>query len=126
MRDLSKKLVETNDIATKRDAYYQSKGAWGPARFEEQEESDAIMDDIEAMSGFNRERIGFIPDEDGSAVAGELIIIIPIHKQKKDRIDCARMGTGGHPFLLLLNSLNLRQMQNSFLQSKKHQVCFLV
>ena len=49
MMALSKQLVQTNDIATKRDAYYQSKGAWGPAGFTEQEESDAIMDDIEAM-----------------------------------------------------------------------------
>ncbi len=97
MMNLSKKLVETNDIATKRDAYYQSKGAWGPAGFEEQEESDAIMDDIEAMSGFNRERIGFIPDEDGSAVAGELIIIDTDPQTKEEiRIDCARMGTGGY------------------------------
>ncbi|MBN2421443.1 DNA topoisomerase VI, partial [Candidatus Woesearchaeota archaeon] len=97
MMNLSKKLVETNDIATKRDAYYQSKGAWGPAGFTEQEESDAIMDDVEAMSGFNRERIGFIPDEDGSAVAGELVIIDRDPETNEEiKIDCARMGTGGY------------------------------
>jgi DNA topoisomerase-6 subunit A len=97
MMNLSKKLVETNDIATKRDAYYQSKGAWGPAGFTEQEESDAIMDDVEAMTGFNREKIGFIPDEDGSAVAGELVIIDLDPETKEEiRIDCARMGTGGY------------------------------
>lgn len=97
MMDLSKKLVETKDIATKRDAYYQSKGAWGAAGFTEQEESDAIMDDIEAMVGFNREQIGFIPDEDGSAVAGNLIIIDKDPETgEKIKIDCARMGTGGY------------------------------
>lgn len=97
MMNLSKKLVETNDIATKRDAYYQSKGAWGAAGFAEQEESDAIMDDVEAMSGFNREKIGFIPDEDGSAVAGELIIIDKDTETGEDiRIDCTKMGTGGY------------------------------
>lgn len=97
MMNLSKKLVETNDIATKRDAYYQSKGAWGPAGFTEQEESDAIMDDVEAMSGFNRERIGFIPDEDGSAVAGELTIVdIDPETKEEIKIDCTKMGTGGY------------------------------
>ena len=97
MMGLSKKLVETNDIATKRDAYYQSKGAWGAAAFVEQEESDAIMDDIEAMVGFNREQIGFIPDEDGSAVAGNLTIIdTDPETGEKIRIDCAKMGTGGY------------------------------
>src|SRR3989344_2028984 len=49
MMTLSKKLIATNDIATKRDAYYQSKGDWGKAGFGEQAESDAIMDDMEAM-----------------------------------------------------------------------------
>lgn len=97
MMGLSKKLVETKDIATKRDAYYQSKGAWGAASFGEQEESDAIMDDMEAMLGFNREKIGFIPDEDGSAVAGELIIVDKDPETgEKIEIDCTKMGTGGY------------------------------
>ena len=97
MMTLSKKLVETKDIATKRDAYYQSKGAWGDAAFNEQEESDAIMDDVEAMLGFNREQIGFIPDEDGSAVAGNLIIVDKDPETgEKIEIDCTKMGTGGY------------------------------
>ena len=45
---LSKELVENDDIATKREAYYVSKN-WGDARFKEQSESDTVMDDIEAM-----------------------------------------------------------------------------
>jgi DNA topoisomerase VI subunit A len=45
---LSKELVKTDDIATKREAYYVSKN-WAEARFLEQEESDTVMDDIEAM-----------------------------------------------------------------------------
>ena len=47
MMALSKELVETNDFATKRDAYYLSKN-WDDARFDEQTESDTVMDDIEA------------------------------------------------------------------------------
>ena len=34
MMGLSKELVETNDFATKRDAYYQSKN-WDAAKFDE-------------------------------------------------------------------------------------------
>src|SRR5262245_18589575 len=45
MMSLSKQLVETNDFATKRDAYYQSKN-WHDAKFDEQGESDTVMDDI--------------------------------------------------------------------------------
>jgi DNA topoisomerase-6 subunit A len=57
MMGLSKEMIETNDFATKRDAYYQSKN-WEDARFDEQNESDAVMDDIEALfsvDGVSRE-----------------------------------------------------------------------
>ena len=50
MMALSKELIETDDIATKREAYYVSKN-WEAARFSEQPESDTVIDDIEAFSG---------------------------------------------------------------------------
>ena len=74
MLTLSKELIKQEDIATKREAYYVSKN-WGDARFKEQPESDTVMDDIEAMFGLNREQLGFIPEEKGGAVAGELVVI---------------------------------------------------
>ena len=49
MMSLSKKLIESDDFATKRDAYYQTKN-WDEARCDEQAESDTIMDDIEGSS----------------------------------------------------------------------------
>ena len=54
MMSLSKELVETDDFATKRDAYYQSKN-WGEAMFREQVESDAVMDDMEALFSVDRD-----------------------------------------------------------------------
>src|SRR5678815_3579079 len=53
MMALSKTLVETDDIATKREAYYVSKN-WDEARFLEQTESDTVMDDVEALFEVNR------------------------------------------------------------------------
>ena len=58
---LSKELVENDDIATKREAYYVSKN-WEDARFSEQPESVPVMDDVEAFFGVNREQLGFIPE----------------------------------------------------------------
>jgi DNA topoisomerase-6 subunit A len=49
MMAVSRSMVESNDFATKREAYYISKN-WGDCRFDHQSESDAIMDDIEAMA----------------------------------------------------------------------------
>lgn len=93
---LSKNLIETEDIATKREAYYVSKN-WGEARFNEQAESDAVMDDVEAMFGTNREKLGFIADEHGGSVAGDLIVIDKDPITKKDiRIDCTKFGSGSY------------------------------
>ncbi|MBI2665033.1 DNA topoisomerase IV subunit A [Candidatus Woesearchaeota archaeon] len=96
MMGLSKQLVESEDIATKREAYYVSKN-WGDARFLEQPESDTVMDDIEAMIAVNREQIGFIPEEKGGDVAGELIVIdVDQETEKELRIDCTKFGSGSY------------------------------
>lgn len=96
MMALSKSLVETADIATKREAYYVSKN-WGEARFSEQPESDAVMDDVEAMLGVNREQMGFIPEEKGGDVAGELVVIdVDPNNGEEIKIDCTKFGSGAY------------------------------
>ncbi len=105
----AKYLIQTDDFASKREVYYTSKGSskrsagdqgragWGPAAFNEQSESDAIMDDIEAMSSVNREQLGFIPAEQNGSVAGELIVtdVDPSTGRPID-IDCRAFGRGSY------------------------------
>lgn len=99
MMSLSKELVQNDDFATKRDAYYQSKN-WGECRFKEQVESDTVMDDIEAMfsvQNVNREQLRFVPEQHGGAVAGDLIVIDRDLETGEDiRIDCTRFGSGAY------------------------------
>ncbi len=96
MMNESKKIVETDDIATKREIYYISKN-WGDARFNEQPESDTVMDDIEAMLMVNREQMGFIPEEKGGDVAGNLIVIDKDQETGKEiKIDCTKFGSGAY------------------------------
>jgi len=108
MMALSKELVETNDFATKRDGYYQSKN-WGAATFDEQSESDTVMDDIEAMfsiHGISREQLRYIPDEHGGAVAGELIVYdTDLETGKTEKIDCTRFGSGAYSIPSLVEQL---------------------
>lgn len=96
---LSKELVERNDFATKRDAYYQSKN-WGEAKFDEQAESDACMDDVEAlfsMHDVSREELRFYPEEHGGAVAGELIVVDRDPETGGElEIDCTKFGSGAY------------------------------
>ncbi|MBS3110170.1 DNA topoisomerase IV subunit A [Candidatus Woesearchaeota archaeon] len=96
MMALSKELVRTDDIATKREAYYVSKN-WGDARFNEQPESDMVMDDIESMLMVNREQIGFIPEEKGGDVSGKLVVIdVDPETGKEIEIDCTKFGSGAY------------------------------
>ena len=95
MMALAKELIDTDDMATKREAYYISKN-WGKAGFSEQSESDTIMDDVEAMFGVNREQLKFIPEEKGGDIAGKLIVIDTDAKGRKVRIDCTKFGSGAY------------------------------
>jgi DNA topoisomerase-6 subunit A len=108
MMSLSKELVETNDFATKRDAYYQSKN-WDAAMFTEQTESDTVMDDIEAMfsiHGVSREQLRYIPDEHGGAVAGDLVVYdTDLESGRTEKIDCTRFGSGAYSIPSLVEHL---------------------
>jgi len=99
MMSLSKDMVIGDDFATKREAYYVSKN-WGDAKFNDQPESDACMDDIEAMfslEGVSREQLRFYPEEHGGAVAGELVVIDrDSETDQVINIDCTGFGSGAY------------------------------
>jgi len=96
---ISRSMVEHDDFATKREAYYVSKN-WGDCRFDEQAESDAIMDDVEAMAsvhGLSREQLRFYPETHGGSVAGRLTVIDrnPATGETIE-VDCANLGSGAY------------------------------
>jgi DNA topoisomerase-6 subunit A len=95
----SKELAEHDDFATKREAYYVSKN-WGDCRFGEQAESDATMDDIEALAslhGLFREQLRFYPEEHGGSVAGRLQILDRDPETNEELIiDCTALGSGAY------------------------------
>jgi DNA topoisomerase VI subunit A len=102
---LSKELVENDDIATKREAYYVSKN-WEEARFTEQPESDTVMDDVEAYFGVNREQLGFIPEEKGGDIAGRLFVVDHDRDTGQAlRIDCTKFGSGAYSIPISVEQL---------------------
>ena len=108
---ISRSMVENDDFATKREAYYISKN-WGDCRFDEQAESDAIMDDIEAlasMHGLSREQLRFYPESHGGSVAGRLTVIDqnPATGEVIE-IDCAGLGSGAYRFPRSVEHLSFR------------------
>jgi len=96
---IAKEMVENDDFATKREAYYVSKN-WGDCKFDDQPESDTVLDDIEALAsldGLSREQLRFYPEEHGGSVAGELVVIDRDAETGADiRIDCTNFGSGSY------------------------------
>jgi len=87
-------LLDKNDIAGKREVYYNSK-SWGECRFDAQPESDSLLDDMEAMLAVNREQLGYIPEERGGDVTGPLVVIDRNPGSREEiRINCEKLGTG--------------------------------
>ncbi|MFW6189640.1 MAG: DNA topoisomerase VI [Planctomycetota bacterium] len=108
MMALSKDAIEAEEEVTKREAYYVSKN-WEEARFDEQPESDNVMEDVEALFGVNREQLGFIPEEKGGEVAGELIVVDRDRTTgERIEIDCTRFGSGAYSVPISVEELEFR------------------
>jgi DNA topoisomerase-6 subunit A len=108
MMALSKEAIDSDEEVTKREAYYVSKN-WEEARFEEQPESDTVIEDIEALFGVNREQLGFIPEEKGGEVAGALVVVDRDRGTgKKLEIDCTKFGSGAYSVPISVEELEFK------------------
>jgi DNA topoisomerase-6 subunit A len=108
MLAMSKELIGTGRHSTKREAYYQAYN-WGEAAFASQDESDTVMDDVEAMLAVNRERLHFRADEHGGEVAGELVVIDRDRRTgRRLEIDCTRFGSGAYSVPTVVEELQFR------------------
>ncbi len=108
MLAMSKELIQNGRHSTKREAYYQAYN-WGEAAFGGQDESDTVMDDVEAMLAVNREQIHFRADEHGGEVAGALTVL------DRDRrtgdpveIDCTKFGSGAYSVPTVVEELGFK------------------
>jgi DNA topoisomerase-6 subunit A len=98
MMSLSKDLIQNNDFATKREAYYISKN-WEEAKFDDQVESDTVMDDMEALFSVDhiaREQLRFYPEEHSGSVSGPLLVTDRDATGHEAHIDCSRFGSGAY------------------------------
>jgi DNA topoisomerase-6 subunit A len=108
MLAMSKDLIATSRHSTKREAYYQAYN-WGEAAFAAQEESDTVMDDVEAMLSVNREQMNFRADEHGGEVAGELVVVDRDRRTgKRVEIDCTAFGSGAYSVPTVVEELEFR------------------
>ncbi|KUO42759.1 MAG: DNA topoisomerase VI [Hadesarchaea archaeon YNP_N21] len=88
--EFCKGLITENKFATLREMYYTAEG-WEAGPFRDQNESDMIVEDLEAAFGLKREDLGLMPEEDGAAVYGELVV-----DEEGVVIDATKAGRGGY------------------------------
>jgi len=87
-----KDLIEVDKTTSIRDLYYVTKHTLGETRqntFEDQDESDPVIEDLEVTIDTLREELNLFASNKGSLV-GEITIV-----DKGDTIDARRMGSGG-------------------------------
>ncbi len=65
--------LKSSRSSTLRELYYISEG-WGLAKFNEQPESDRLVEDLEILTGLQREFFHMRPEEDGASMYGPLKI----------------------------------------------------
>src|SRR5437016_7987555 len=89
---ISDQLLKTGKTTSIRDLYYMTKHTLGSTRqntFEEQEESDPIIEDLEVTVDALREELHLFASNKG-ALVGEITLV-----DSGDVIDGRRMGSGG-------------------------------
>jgi len=85
--DFIKEMIEKNKTSTLRELYYISE-SWGEAKFNSQDESDKLAEDLEIITKKLREDFKLRPEEDGARVIGDIVIEEVTRKGEKRRIHC--------------------------------------
>lgn len=87
MIDFIREMLKSNKSSTLREMYYISEG-WDFAKFNEQQESDKLAEDLEVVSKCMREDFKLRPEEDGARVMGNITIEEVNRKGQKKTINC--------------------------------------
>lgn len=87
MIDFIREMLESKKSSTLREMYYISEG-WDLAKFNAQQESDKLAEDLEIVTKCMREDFKLRPEEDGARVIGNLTIEEKNRKGEKKKINC--------------------------------------
>jgi DNA topoisomerase-6 subunit A len=80
-------MIEQKKSSTLREMYYISEG-WGEAKFESQDESDKLAEDLEILTKALREDFKLRPEEDGASIIGNIVIEEVTRKGERKKIHC--------------------------------------
>jgi DNA topoisomerase-6 subunit A len=87
MAEFIRDMIRTAKSSTLREMYYISEG-WDLAKFNDQNESDKLAEDLEIITEVLREDFKLRPEEDGARVLGDLSIEEVTRNGERRRINC--------------------------------------
>jgi len=114
--DFIKEMIDTNKTSTLREMYYISEG-WKKAKFESQDESDKLVEDLEILTGHLREDMRLRPEENGASIIGNVTIEERIRTGGSRVINCRDdVGDAGYtiPYSVEKDKLNFKSADADF------------
>jgi DNA topoisomerase-6 subunit A len=85
--DFIKDLIESKKSSTLRELYYISE-SWDAGKFFSDDESNKLVEDLEAISGRLRENFKLRPEESGASIMGNITIEELTRRGERKRINC--------------------------------------
>lgn len=85
--DLIREMVEGNKSSTLREMYYISEG-WEEAKFNDQDESNLLAEDLEIVTGCLREDFRLRPEESGASIIGDITLEEINRRGQPKRFNC--------------------------------------
>jgi len=89
-------MMDGNKTSTLREMYYISEG-WKHGHFSAQDESNTLVEDLEAATHLLREEFRLRPEENGASLIGNVVMAEVNRKGETKRIHCSRdIGDAGY------------------------------
>jgi DNA topoisomerase-6 subunit A len=114
--DFINQMAKDRKTSTLRELYYISEG-WDEAKFHSEDESNLLVEDLEAFCQRLREDFRLHPEENGASVIGDLTIVEKNRKGIFKTINCRDdVGDGGYalPFNVEKEKLRLKSTGAKF------------
>ena len=109
-----KDQLRINKSSTLRELYYISEN-WGLAKFDEQSDSDRLIEDLEILTAFQREHFHIRPEEDGATVVGPIKIREETRRGVRE-IHCQDdVGEGGYQIPVNVDKLEFVEHDAKFI-----------
>ena len=108
-----KEQLKAKKSSTLRELYYISEN-WGLAKFDEQADSDRLIEDLEILTSLQREHFNIRPEEDGATIIGPIKIREETRRGVRE-IHCQDdVGEGGYQIPVNVDRLEFTECDAKF------------